>query len=85
MGRSDADGPRMRWADLVKSDEYRGLWVALEDVRYDSTNRQPLEGNVVDADEDLAALCARIGSRELSGCSIHYCDDGGSGIRRSPL
>jgi hypothetical protein len=83
MGRVDGDGDRVRWADLVKNDEYRGHWVALENVRYDSANRRPLEGTLVDADEDLAALCARIQSKERSGCSIHFCDDGGSGIRRS--
>lgn len=83
MARAHAEMDRVQWSELTDG-EYRGCWIALDDARYDLGSRQPVDGRFVDADEDLAALCARLQSSERGGCSVHYCDDGGSGIRRSP-
>lgn len=85
MGGSSAGSGRVLWSDLLNDSEYRGMWIALDSARYDSSGRNPVDGIVVDADEDLAALCSRIQAREQQGCSIHYCDDGGSGIRRASV
>ena len=65
----------MAWGELCRSDEFRGRWVALDNVRYDPVTSQPIEGEVVDADEDLADLCARMRSTDRTACAILHCDD----------
>lgn len=53
---------------------YQGSWVALDNCRYDGSN-QPVEGDVVDSDEDLAELCGRLHESSRSKCIILFCDD----------
>jgi len=65
----------MAWRELCQSDEYRGRWVALDNVRYDPVTSQPIEGEVVDADEDLADLCARMRATDRTACAILHCED----------
>lgn len=77
------DGTRVSWADLCRDPDFQGLWIALDNVRYESAGGAPADGEIVDADRDLAALCARIQAAEHGACAIHFCDDGGSGIRRA--
>jgi hypothetical protein len=57
------------------SDEYRGRWVALDNCRYDAKTAQPVEGTIIDADEDLVELCTRIRQSENKHCAILFCDD----------
>lgn len=57
------------------SDAYRGRWVALDNCRYDARTAQPVEGTIVDADEDLAELCTRIRQNEGRHCAILFCDE----------
>jgi hypothetical protein len=64
----------MAWWDLCRLDEYRGRWVALDNVRYDPATSQPIEGDIVDADEDLADLCSRMRSTDRTACAILHCD-----------
>ncbi len=67
--------PTVKWSELCQSDEYRGRWVALDQCRYDEATAKPIEGTVVDADDDLVALCNRIratGSRE---CAILFIEE----------
>ncbi|MFW5739480.1 MAG: hypothetical protein ACOC1F_03850 [Myxococcota bacterium] len=52
----------------------QGCWVALDNCRYDGSN-QPVEGDVVDSDEDLAELCGRLHESSRTKCIILYCDD----------
>jgi hypothetical protein len=66
---------RMTWPDLCRSERYSGLWVALDNCRYDQTTRQPVEGDVVDSDEELSDLCARMRETGRSSCAILYCDE----------
>jgi hypothetical protein len=65
----------MTWPEIRTSDEYRGLWVALDNCTYDAKTAQPLEGSVVDSDEDLVELCTRIKSGDKHHCAILFCDD----------
>lgn len=65
----------MSWPAIRQSEEYRGRWVALDDCRYDGRTAQPLEGIIVDADEDLVELCTRIRSRSNKHCAILFCDE----------
>lgn len=64
----------MRWPEICGSDAYRGRWVALDHVRYDPAGSQPVEAEVVDADEDLAELCARMRGADRSSCAVLFCD-----------
>src|SRR5580700_10828971 len=75
MGRESFDGmvTRMTWPEIQRSDEFRGRWVALDNCRYDAKTAQPVEGSVVDADEDLAELCSRIRSEDGRHCAIVFC------------
>ncbi len=67
-------GSRLTWPEIRQSGEYRGLWVALDQCRYDARTAQPVEGSIVDADEDLVALCNRMQSGDNRHCAILFCD-----------
>ena len=75
MGSKSRMNARMAWWELCRLDEFRGRWVALDNVRYDPVTAQPIEGEVVDADEDLVDLCARMRSTDRTACAILHCDD----------
>jgi hypothetical protein len=64
----------MSWPQIRQSDEYRGRWVALDNCRYDGRTAQPVEGTIIDADEDLVELCTRIRQSENKHCAILFCD-----------
>jgi hypothetical protein len=64
----------MAWAELHHCESLQGLWVALDNCRYDQTTRQPIEGDIVDSDEDLGDLCSRLRELGRSSCVICYCD-----------
>jgi hypothetical protein len=49
--------------------------VALDNCRHDAATAAPVEGDVVDADEDLAELCGRMREADRSHCAIVFCDD----------
>lgn len=66
---------RLRWSELCRCDEYRGRWVALDECRYDEETGEAAEGSVVDVDEDLVELCARIRASERKNCAILFCGD----------
>ena len=65
----------MLWEDICRSEQYRGRWVALDSVRYDPTTTQPMEAEVVDVDEDLADLCARMREASRTSCAILFCEE----------
>ena len=81
MADDDQRGNRILWADLCRESDYRGMWVALRDVSYESGT--PLVGQLVDADDDLGELCARVQLADRTNCAILFCDDKSSGIRRA--
>jgi hypothetical protein len=65
---------RKSWPELRRSNQLQGRWVALDNCRYDDVSLQPIEGDVVDADEDLAELCGRMRKAGRSSCAILFCD-----------
>lgn len=65
---------RMTWPELCRSDKFRGLWVAIDNCRYDQATRQPVEGDVVDSDPELSELCARMREAGRTACTILFCD-----------
>lgn len=68
-------GSRMSWPQIRQSDEYRGRWVALDNCQYDGRTAQPVEGTIIDADEDLVELCTRIRQSDNKHCAILFCDE----------
>jgi hypothetical protein len=65
---------RMTWRELCRSGRFKGLWVAIDNCRYDQNTRQPLEGDVVDSDTDFSELCARMRETERTSCTIVFCE-----------
>jgi hypothetical protein len=63
----------MKWPQVSRTERFRGLWVALDNCRYDQITRQPTEGDVVDSDRDLADLCRRMRENGRSSCSVLFC------------
>ena len=68
-------GRRLTWREICCSADYQGRWVALDNCRYDRAASAPIEGDVVDTDDDLATLCDRIREADRSRCSIVFCDE----------
>jgi len=68
-------GSRLTWQSICGSNEFRGRWVALDECHYDPRTAQPTEGTVVDADEDLVALCGRMQDSDSKHCAILFCDE----------
>lgn len=66
---------RMTWSQLCSSDDFHGLWVALDNCRYDRATHRPLEGDVVDADPELAELCARMREAGRCSCAIFLAEE----------
>ncbi len=66
---------RMSWPEIRQTDEYKGRWVALDECIYDSRTGQPVEGSVVDADENLAELCNRMRTSRCRHCAILFCEE----------
>ena len=65
----------LSWPQIRQSIEYRGRWVALDNCRYDVKTAEPVEGSIVDADDDLVELCTRIRHSENKHCAILFCED----------
>jgi len=64
----------MTWRELCRSNRYKGLWVAIDNCRYDQSTRQPVEGDVVDADKEFSELCARMRESGKTSCTILFCE-----------
>lgn len=65
---------RLSWPQIQSDQNLRGRWVALCDCVLDAS-RRPLAGSVIDADEDLVALCSRIRDGGGKRCTICFCDE----------
>jgi len=65
---------RVTWPQICRSVEFKGLWVALDHCRYDETSMRPVEGDLVDADADLAELCGRLREAQRGSCAIVFCE-----------
>ena len=66
-------GSRTTWTEIRRSSEYRGRWVALDECVYDAKTAEPLEGSVVDADDNLTDLCGRMRDTNNRHCAILFC------------
>jgi hypothetical protein len=68
-------GSRLTWPQICQSNEFRGRWVALDGCHYDPRTAKPTEGTVIDADEDLVALCSRMQASDNRRCAILFCEE----------
>ena len=75
MGSRRREATRMAWLEMCRSDEYRGRWVALDNIQYETGSSQPHEADVVDSDEDLGELCSRMREADRTACAILFCED----------
>jgi hypothetical protein len=71
-------GSRLTWPQICQSEEFQGRWVALDRCKYDPRTARPTEGTVVDADEDLVALCSRMQASDSKHCAVLFCDEKGN-------
>lgn len=76
-GDDEMSTSKMSWETICHSAEFRGRWVALDDCRYDEQTGRATEGAVVDVDDDLVELCARIRESEWKHCAILFCSEDG--------
>lgn len=62
----------MAWEDICHNSTWQGRWVALDDCAYDESG-QATAGLVVDYDDNLAELCARLSAERRKRCSVVFC------------
>lgn len=65
---------RLSWTEICSQKRFQGRWLALDGCRYDGCPDHPAEAVVVDNDDDLAELCARMKRVARGCCTILYCD-----------
>jgi len=65
----------MSWAEIRGSGAYAGRWVAVDNCKYDAKTAEPVEGTIIDVDDDLVELCTRIKQGEKQHCAILFCED----------
>jgi hypothetical protein len=69
-------GHRLTWVEICQSEKLRGRWVALDHCRYDHRqSSHPIEGELVDDDEELSKLFSRLQERNRNHCAIVFCED----------
>ena len=62
----------MAWEDICRQSAWQGRWVALDGCAYNDAG-QATAGLVVDYDDNLAELCARLSADRRKSCSIVFC------------
>ncbi len=75
MGSKRRAATRMTWRDMRRSEEFRGRWVALDNIDYEDGSSQPQQADVVDSDDDLGELCSRMRESDRTACAILFCED----------
>jgi hypothetical protein len=61
---------KMTWKEICDNEDLRGRWVAIDGCLFDEKTGSAVSAEVVDADDDLAELCARIRESKWRNCSI---------------
>jgi hypothetical protein len=70
--RHDEFDPPMQWEDICRRSDWQGRWLALDECAYNEAG-EATSGLVVDCDDDLAELCARLSAERRQRCSIVFC------------
>ena len=64
--------PAMAWEDICRESTWQGRWVALDECAYNDAG-EATAGAVVDYDDNLADLCARLSAERRKRCSVVFC------------
>ena len=70
--RTEPGSPAMAWEDICGDATWQGRWVALDECAYNAAG-EATAGLVVDYDDNLADLCARLSAERRKRCSVVYC------------
>lgn len=70
--RSQTDCAPMAWEEICSESTWQGRWVALDDCAYNDAG-ETTAGLVVDYDDNLADLCARLSAERRKRCSVMFC------------
>ena len=70
--RTESGCPTMAWEDICRDTNWQGRWVALDECAYNAAG-EATAGLVVDYDDNLADLCARLSAERRKRCSIVFC------------
>lgn len=62
----------MAWEEICRDATWQGRWLALDGCAYNEAG-EATAGLVVDYDDDLAELCARLSADRRKRCSIVFC------------
>lgn len=67
---------RLPWPEIRQRAEFQGQWIALEHCVFEDQASEPAEGEVVDADKNLGALCKRVKRCDGRHLVIRFCSSG---------
>ena len=70
--RSEPRACAMAWEDICRDATWQGRWVALDECAYNAAG-EAMAGLVVDYDDNLADLCARLSAERRKSCSVVFC------------
>ena len=69
---AETEAVPLSWQDICADAEWQGRWVALDGCAYNDAG-EATAGLVVDHDENLADLCARLSAERRKSCSVVFC------------
>ena len=70
--RGPDESDSLVWEDIRGDVAWQGRWVALDDCAYNDAG-ETTAGVVIDYDDDLAELCARLSANRRKRCSVVFC------------
>ncbi|MEM7136916.1 MAG: hypothetical protein AAF500_10080 [Myxococcota bacterium] len=70
-GRAAPNRP-IPWTEICRDATWQGQWVALDDCAYNEAG-EATSGLVVDHDDNLTDLCARLSGERRKHCSVVFC------------
>ncbi len=68
---SEQENALVAWEDVCGDERWQGRWVALDDCAYNEAGKAT-RGLVVDYDDNLAELCARLSAERRKSCSVVF-------------
>jgi hypothetical protein len=70
--RQADESASLDWEDIRGDVAWQGRWVALDECAYNEAG-ETTAGVVVDYDDNLAELCARLSAERRKRCSVVFC------------
>ena len=68
---SEQETKLVAWEDVCGDESWQGRWVALDGCAYNEAG-EATAGLVVDYDDNLAELCARLSAERRKSCSVVF-------------